>query len=216
MSVEVRDIIARDLRPVRPLWPPSRRAVVLIPIAVAIVIGVPALNFFRTDLDALGFFRAWGLSIAESASGLAIVALGLRESIPGRALTRRALVLASLIGLALPLVIYAVTTDTFTVGPRTWSVWRFGLACFRTSLFASAPILVVAAFLSGRALPIRPVMAGLLYGLGCGLVADAGLRLYCEFTTLPHMLLEHFSAVVVSMLAGAVMSSVIVQPGKKQ
>jgi len=68
VSVEVRDIIARDLRPVRPLWPPSRRAVVLIPIAVAIVIGVPALNFFRTDLDALGFFRAWGLSIAESAS----------------------------------------------------------------------------------------------------------------------------------------------------
>jgi hypothetical protein len=209
---DVRAAVANDLRPVRPLWPPSRRALALLPLAIAIVVGVPVVNYFRTDLGTLGFFRAWGLSILESLVGLAIVALGLRESVPGRALRIRALLLAAIIGLALPLVIYRVTTDTFTVGPRSWSEWRFGMACLRTSVLAAVPLLLASAFLTKRAFPLRPVAAGILWGLGCGLIADAGLRLYCEFTTLPHMVLEHFGAVVVSMLAGAVITGVVAKP----
>ena len=114
----------------------------LTPLAIAIVVGVPLFNFFRTDLAALGVVKAWGLSVVESAAGLAIVALGLREAIPGRALRIRALVIAALVGLALPLVIYRVTTDTFTVGPRTWAQWRFGMVCFRTSVLAATPVLL--------------------------------------------------------------------------
>lgn len=211
---DLRAIVSRDLRPVRPLWPPSRRALALVPLAVAIVVGVPLINFFRTDLAALGFVKAWGLSVVESAAGLAIVALGLREAIPGRALKRGALVIASLVGLALPLVIYRITTDTFTVGPRTWAQWQFGMACFRTSVLAATPVLIVAAFLTKRAFPLHRVATGVLWGLGCGLIADAGLRLYCEFTTLPHMLLEHFSAVVVSMLLGVIMTGVVAPPSR--
>jgi hypothetical protein len=208
VTSEIRAAIARDLRPVRPLLSPSRRALALLPVAAAVVIAVPLMNFFRSDLDAIGFWRAWGLSIAESAVGLAIVALGLCESVPGRSLSRRGLVTAAIVGLALPLAIYGVTTHTFTVGPRSWSVWRFGLGCFRTSVLASAPILAAAGLLSGRAFPVRPAVAGLLYGLGCGLVADAGLRLYCEFTTLPHVILEHFGAVVMTMITGAVIAPI--------
>jgi hypothetical protein len=208
----LRDVVANDLRPVRPQWPPSWRALALLPLAIAIVVGVPVLHYFRTDLGTLGFFRAWGLSTLESFAGLAIVALGLRESVPGRALRNRALLLAAVIGLALPLVIYRVTTDTFTVGPRSWSEWRFGMACFRTSVLAAVPVLLASAFLTRRAFPMRPIAAGILWGLGCGLIADAGLRLYCEFTTLPHMVLEHFGAVVVSMLAGSVIAGVVANP----
>ena len=86
MTADIRRLIASDLRPVRPLLPPSRRALALVPLAIAIVVGVPLAEFFRTDLLALGFFRAWGLSILESAAGLAIVTLGLRESVPGRSM----------------------------------------------------------------------------------------------------------------------------------
>ena len=43
------------------------------------------------------------------------------------------------------------------------------------------PALIVAALLAARAFPLRPGVAGALYGLGCGLIADAGLRLYCEY-----------------------------------
>lgn len=212
MKGDLRAAIAKDLRPVRPLWPPSRRALALLPLAVAVVVGVPVMNYFRPDLGTLGFFRAWGLSILESFAGLAIVALGLRESVPGRALRTRALLLAAVVGLALPLVILRATTDNFTVGPRSWSEWRFGMACFRTSALAAAPILLASAFLTRRAFALRPIAAGILWGLGCGLIADAGLRLYCEFTTLPHMVLEHFGAVVVSMLAGAVITGVVARP----
>ena len=85
-KADLRAIVSRDLRPVRPLWPPSRRALTLAPLAVAIVVGIPVINFFRTDLAALGIVKAWGLSVVESAAGLAIIALGLREAVPGRAL----------------------------------------------------------------------------------------------------------------------------------
>ena len=47
------------------------------------------------------------------------------------------------------------------------------------------PALIVAALLAARAFPLRPGVAGALYGLGCGLIADAGLRLYCEYTAPP-------------------------------
>jgi hypothetical protein len=80
------------------------------------------------------------------------------------------------------------------------------MACFRTSVLAAAPILAASAFLTRRAFALRPVAAGILWGLGCGLIADAGLRLYCEFTSMPHVLLEHFGAVVFAMLAGAIIA----------
>jgi hypothetical protein len=208
----VRAIVERDLRPVRPLWPPSKRALALLPLALAVVIGVPLAHYFRTDLAALGFFRSWGLSVVESLAGLSIIALGLREAVPGRALRARALVIASAVGLAMPLIIYRLTTETFNVGPRTWSQWQFGMACFRTSVLAAVPVLMASAFLTKRAFPLRRVATGILWGLGCGLIADAGLRLYCEFTTLPHMVLEHFSAVVASMLLGVVITGVIAKP----
>src|SRR5262249_32409285 len=137
-----------------------------------------------------------------------IIALGLREAVPGRAMKNGALVMASVVGLAMPLVAYRLSTTDFSVGPSTWTQWRFGMACFRTSLIWAVPIIVAAAFLTKRAFPTRRVVTGILWGLGCGLIADAGLRLYCEFTTLAHMVLEHFSAVVASMVLGAVITAI--------
>src|SRR5581483_7877077 len=46
----LRRAVARDLRPVRPLAPPFRRALLLAPLALAIVAAVPLLNFFRSDM----------------------------------------------------------------------------------------------------------------------------------------------------------------------
>jgi hypothetical protein len=59
-GADLRAIVFRDLRPVRPLWPPSRRALALTPLAIAIVVGVPLVNFFRTDLAALGSSKPGG------------------------------------------------------------------------------------------------------------------------------------------------------------
>jgi hypothetical protein len=205
----IRDEIARDLRPVRPLWPWTRRALALVPLAIAIVVGLPLVEYFRSDMNALGIFLSWGMSIVEAAGGVTLVALGLRESIPGRSMRPGRVLLAAACGLALPLIVYVVSTDTFGLGPKSWSEWQNGVVCLRVSLEWAAPLFVVAALLVARGLPTRPAAAGSLYGLGCGIVGDAGLRLYCEFTTPQHVLLEHYGAVVAAMILGAIVAKVM-------
>src|SRR3954465_13475484 len=98
---QLRERIARDLRPTRPLRPPYVRALVLIPLAVAIVLSVPGLRFFRSDMQAIGFLKAWGFSFGQALAGLVIVGGALRESIPGRALSRRAIASTFAAGLAI-------------------------------------------------------------------------------------------------------------------
>ena len=205
----LRDAIRRDLRPTRPLWSPSVRALMLIPIAVAIVLAVPGLQFFRSDMAAIGFVRAWGFSFGQALAGLVIVAAALRESVPGRGLSRGSIAALVAIGLAIPFALLAVTASAFDVGPAPGRALEEGVVCFRVSATSAIPALVAATWLAARALPLRPALAGALYGLGCGLIADAGLRLYCEYTVPGHVLLGHGGAIVAAMVFGAIVSKVI-------
>jgi undecaprenyl pyrophosphate phosphatase UppP len=204
----LRSLVARDLKPTRPLRSPVVRALAIGPLAMATVVVVPLVTFFRSDMAELGLLRGWGLSFVESLAGVVVVGLALRESIPGRALSRFSLFAAFVIGLALPFAIMAVTAKSFSIGPAAFDVGD-SVVCFRTSFAAAIPTMLVATLLVARALPLRPGVAGALYGLGCGLVADAGLRLYCEFTVPSHFVTAHAGAVVLALGAGAVLGSVI-------
>ena len=206
---ELRERIARDLRPTRPLRPPYVRALVLIPLAVAIVLSVPGLRFFRSDMQAIGWVRAWGFSFGQALAGLLIVGVALRESIPGRGLSRRAIALTFAAGLAIPFLLLAVTASAFNIGPAPGQALEEGIGCFRVSAVSAIPALIAAAFLAARALPTRPALAGALYGLGCGLVADAGLRLFCEYTTPTHVVFGHGGAIVAAMAFGAVVARAV-------
>ena len=62
----LRAVVERDLKPTRPLRRPWARALVLVPIAAAVVAGIPLLHAFRGDMDAIGFVHAWGFSIAQA------------------------------------------------------------------------------------------------------------------------------------------------------
>ena len=205
----LRDRIARDLKPARPLRSPSVRALALAPLAVAIVVAVPALHFFRPDMAAIGFLRAWGFSIGQAAAGLVIVAAALREAIPGRSLPRTAIVAIVAGGLLVPAALLTITSTHFDIGPPPGRAWTDGFGCFRASAGAALPALMVAAFLAARAFPLRPSVAGALYGLGGGLIADAGLRLYCEYSQPEHVLLAHGGAIAASIVAGIVLAWVI-------
>ena len=206
---DLRDEIARDLRPTRPLRPPSVRALALIPLAVAIVLAIPALHFFRSDMSAIGFVKAWGFSFGQALAGLLIVGIALRESIPGRGLSRPAIVATVAIGLAIPAAILLLTATRYDVGPGPGDAFAEGANCFRVSAVSAIPALIAAAILAARAYPVRPLLAGALYGLGCGLMADAGLRLYCEYTVPGHVLLGHGGAIVAVMAIGAVVAKTI-------
>ena len=205
----LRDAVTGDLRPTRPLKPPSVRALVLIPIAVAIVLAVPGLHFFRSDMGAIGFLKAWGFSFGQALAGLVIVAVALRESIPGRGLSRGAIAATIVVGLAIPAALLLLTASTFDIGPAPGRALEEGAVCFRVSALSAVPALVAAAILAARAFPVRPALAGALYGLGCGLVGDAGLRLYCEFTVPQHVLLAHGGAILVAMFVGAVVATLV-------
>ena len=198
----LREKIARDLQPVKPLRSPLVRALALVPLAAAIVFAVPALHFFRSDIRALGLVRGWGLSYLQALAGVVIVAAALRESIPGRALSRAVLAWTIAGGLAIPAVILAITASTFDVGPAPGRALSEGLGCFRASAGGAVPALIAAALLAARAFPLRPGVAGALYGLGCGLIADAGLRLFCEYTAPPHVVFAHGGAILGAMFAG--------------
>ena len=156
---DLRDRIKADLRPTRPLRPPFVRALVLIPIAVAIVLSVPGLRFFRSDMAVIGFVKAWGFSFGQALAGLVIVGVALRESIPGRGLSRGAAIATIAIGLAIPFALLGVTTSAFDVGPDPGRGLEEGIGCFRVSAISAIPALVAAAFLAARALPLRPALA---------------------------------------------------------
>ena len=203
---ELRETIKRDLRPTRPLRPPLVRAMVLIPVAVAIVLSVPGLRFFRSDMAVIGFVRAWGFSFGQALAGLVIVAAALRESIPGRGLSRGAIAAIVAAGLAMPFALLAVTASAYDIGPAPGHALEEGIGCFRVS---AIPALMAAAFLAARALPLRPGLAGALYGLGCGLIADAGLRLYCEYTVPEHVLFGHGGAILPAMAFGAAVARIV-------
>ncbi len=198
----LRRAVARDLRPVRPLAPPFRRALLLVPLALAIVAAVPLLNFFRSDMKALGVFGSWGLSVGEAFAGVLVVGLALRESVPGRLLSGTAIALTVICGLTLPYAVMAATAKSFQIG--SGAGWADAVNCFLTSVLAAVPALVVSAALAFRALPVRPATAGALFGLGSGLVGDAGLRLFCEFTVPSHFFGAHDGAVAAVVMAGVV------------
>jgi hypothetical protein len=206
---KLRDAIKRDLRPTRPLRSPYVRALVLIPLAAAIVVSVPGLRFFRPDMQAIGFLRAWGFSFGQALAGLIIIGIALRESIPGRGLTRGAIAATFAIGLAVPFVLLVATASAFDVGPGPGQALQEGVGCFRVSAISAIPALVAAAFLAARAFALRPALAGALYGLGCGLIGDAGLRLFCDYSVPSHVLFGHGGAIVAAMAVGAVVAKVI-------
>jgi hypothetical protein len=210
---DLRESIARDLRPVKPLRAPSTRALLLVPLAAAIVFAVPALHFFRSDMSALGLVRAWGFSYAQAVAGIVIVALALRESIPGRSLSRAVLLWTIAAGLALPGLMLVLTSSTFDLGPAPGRALVEGIGCFRASAEGAVPALLLAALLVARAFPLRPGIAGALYGLGCGLIADAGLRLFCEYTAPPHVAFAHGGAILGAMFVGVVVSK-LSAPGR--
>jgi hypothetical protein len=207
-AVDLRDRIARDLQPVRPLRPPAVRALALVPLAAAIVFAVPALHFFRSDMTAIGLVRAWGLSFAQALAGVVIIAAALRESIPGRSLSRAALTWTIVVGMMMPALTLVLTASSFDLGPEPGRGFQEGVGCFRASTGAAIPALIVAAILAARAFPLRPGIAGALYGLGCGLIADAGLRLYCEYSAPQHVVFAHGGAILGAMVAGVLFARI--------
>jgi hypothetical protein len=205
---DLRRRIAADLEPVRPLAPPWRRALVLAP--VGMLLAALVLGYFgrREDLP-FAAVAGGGLSKLEALAGVVFVGLALYDAIPGRIIARRALVLVFLAGCAL---VTGITVTTLVISPSDVPpglAGQFAVYCLEGSTLVGLPALLVAAALAARALPVRPLLVGALYGFGSGLLSDSGWRLYCSTSALSHVLLAHGGAIVVLTIAGAVLAEAI-------
>ncbi len=198
----LRDRIAADLAPVTPLRKPWLRAAATLPLGVLLLFAASSVYSFRGDAGRLGWSLTWGLSTIELALGMLLIGFALREAIPGRVWSPPAL-LASL-GAALAAVV-VITLVTWRVSPTRIldeSVSYVTSVCFGYPLVAALPVILFAGLLASRAYPLRPQIAGALYGAGAGLLSDAGWRLFCHYSDPAHVLTAHLGAIVAATLLG--------------
>lgn len=198
---DLRAAIAADLSPVRPLRAPMRRALAVAPVGVLLLVAAPAVFELR-DLDALGWRLSWGASILQLAAGLLLAGAALREAVPGRSWPPAAL--AALVATPILFVVF-VTIESWDASPvRLRAVaLEIGLVCLASSVITALPATLLTAVLALRALPVRPWAAGGLAGLGGGLMADAGWRLFCQFSEPSHVLAGHLGGVLAAAAFGA-------------
>jgi len=196
----LRDAVARDMAPVRPLPAPWIRVLWAVPIAAALLL--TALLYFglRSDVEAMGALLSWVPLVLEVAFGLAILTIALHEAVPGMRLPREAVYGVCLGALALHL---AVNTAIWLRDPMGYedffAAWWM---CFRYEFLLGVPFLAVVTWMAARALPVRPAVIGALAGAGGGFIADASWRMVCPVSVPSHFLTSHLGGIVVLGFAG--------------
>jgi len=192
-----------DLAPVRPYFSPRLRTLTLVPLGVALLVGIPAVWSPRPNLVLLGGLGGWGLSMLQTLVGLSVVGLALREAVPGRELSRGALgaLVVTTMLLFLGLTLTSQWLAPVALRRRVWVAEAVG--CFRMAATWGVPALGVASSLVMRAAATRPVIAGAASGLGTGLMVDAGMRLFCGVSTISHVMVAHGAAILLLMALGA-------------
>lgn len=195
---KLRTKVAQDLRPVKPVAAPSVRLLLVVLWTCAALVAVPALMGLRFNAPELGFWLLWGATALEALAGLSLVFLALREGIPALGAPRGALFSALLGAWVLQLGV-ALFTHARCPCPAGAGM---GVACFTAETLLGIPALLLTLVLVVRAYPLSPPRAGLLGGVGAGLLADAVQHLVCPVSDLRHVLLWHLGAVAALGLVG--------------
>ncbi len=195
----LRDRVFADLRPVRPLADPWKRALVVAPLGLALVALVHLRFGTRADLDTL---LLWGVSLLQMLVGLLMVVVALREVIPDRALSVPAQLGLLVAGFGLAIgVTYLAWHASHTIAPTAlrYHYWKW---CFRGTIEVGLPALVLVLLLAARGAMWRPALVGALSGLAAGLIADASWRTFCNVSEPTHVLSAHFAGIVVLAALG--------------
>ncbi|MGE3274045.1 MAG: NrsF family protein [Vicinamibacterales bacterium] len=201
--------IAADLAAVRPLPSPAWRAAWLTPFALLLLAAAPVAFELRPGAERLGWIGTWGLSIVQAAAALAVVWAGLRDAVPGRSWSPAAAAALFVAPLGLMALITLASWVGNPVGLAAW--WTVGGLCLAGSAASAMPAVALASVLAARAYPVHPVRTGALVGLGGGLMADAGWRLFCHFSAPGHVLTAHVAGVAVATIGGIVLTRRLAQ-----
>ncbi len=208
---ELRARIAADITAVTPLRSPLRRALWVAPFAVLALLAAPAYFNVRSDANQIGWVLSWGASVMQAALGFVIIAAALREAVPGRGWSRAAL---AALTIAPIVIVIAVTLASWQASqvPLLRGFWVVGAVCLGGSAATALPVIAIANVLAARAYPTRPAIMGVLLGLGAGLMADGGWRMFCHFSEPAHVLSAHLGGVIVASLTGAALALTLKKP----
>jgi hypothetical protein len=198
MPERLREMIASDLAPVRPLHPIWQRllAVAAVATAVLTVVLVVQRSHLRPDLGVLPMWLGWGATFLELIVGVLIIGLALRASIPGVATPSGIARTAMAVGIALQLLV-AVATWMHSPGMAPGAAWLAkGVGCLSHDGAFILPTFAVTMWLVFRAFPTRAPEAGLIGGFGAALTGDAVIHLLCPVSNLRHVLVWHTGALI--------------------
>ncbi len=198
----VREAVEQDHRPVRPLAPAWRRALVVAGLATLVLATTVLTSHLRTDLHHLPMWVSWGAAMLELMTGVLLVGLALREAVPGSALPRSWVLIAIATAMLLQVLVAAVTWMYSPGLPLEQMAAAAGFGCLRHESLLALPAFALTAWLVLRALPVHPAMAGLLGGAGAGLTADAVDHLLCPISNLHHVLVWHTGAILLFTVLG--------------
>lgn len=202
------DAVKSDLRPVRPFALPSRRALLLLPLGIAGLIGIPSFWTWWSHLSVLAPRSSWPISTIEIGFSLVILAATFRESIPGRELSSLQVAAVVVVAVMLFLIANPMLPPSSQFSSGLLQHWI--VECiFRATAF-SVPALVLPMLLLARGLPNRPALAGALCGLAVGFMGDAGLRLLCWDGDYAHVIYAHAGAIAIAIMI-AMLSAVLVE-----
>jgi hypothetical protein len=198
----VRKAVGHDIEPIRPLPPAWRRALFVVAAAAGVAaVGLTTVSL-RFDLSDIPLWLGWGASVLELLLGFLLVALALREAVPG----------AGIPAGSVRLVVATAVLVQIGVGIFTW-VHSSGLplghdwisksmVCLRNNASLVFPVLLLTLWLVFRALPLRAPTAGLLGAGGAALAGDAVTHLLCPMSDPRHVLVWHTGALVGFMAIG--------------
>jgi len=196
--------ISQDLRPVRPSPQPLHLALRMGPLALLVSSLILVAMGVRRDSSTLGPLLTWGASSGQFVLAIALVWVAAHESTPAGRLPRQ-IVYSAAIGAFL--VVLIVTLLTFSISPWSGTArdsrWIMDLACGLGSTIAGGILILFFSWMFRKSVATRPTVAGALYGAGAGVAINAGWRTACPVSTLRHALGAHGTAIIVTVLLGA-------------
>ena len=203
--------LAGGVTPVRPLPPPSRRAVSWL--AVAVVVAAAAVAYFGARRDVMVRLSQpdylWTALLALTTSVLAVIAT-LELSVPGaeRTLQLRRLTLAVLALWALTTVWAVVESGQglpFTTDPH----WP---ACFARVVLVSLVPAGVLFTMARRAAPLRLGWTAAFAAAAAASMAALAVQIACPVDSAGHVFLGHFVPVMVIAALGVAGRRVLARP----
>ena len=198
----VRDEVSKNLEPVTALRPAWMSALVAIPIALFLLSLVLVVYGLRSDAATIGGWALWGPASLMVGAAYAVLMLALVQRAPESTVSWAWWVALPLLAIAMQL---GGTYWTLAYsGPPGAVSWQTEAMCFgRISALGVPPVILVLWLLS-RGLPLRPKVAGLLAGIGGGLVSEGVYRLHCGMSHLAHIVPWHTGAILVMGLFGLI------------